>query len=58
MNGLTMPEWIAVTRQSIKQWREIHEGEIAMKELADGWDACLNALESNLASGMLQGVVK
>ena len=58
MTGLTLPEWIAVTRQSIKQWREIHEGEIAMKEWADGWEACVLSLESDMQNGLLQGVVK
>ena len=58
MTGLTLPEWIAVSRKTIHERRAIHQDERYMQEWLAGWDACLNALESDLAYGMLQGVVK
>jgi hypothetical protein len=58
MNGLTLPEWIAVSRQMIVARRDIHQSERYMQEWLTGWDDCLNALESDMANGLLQGVVK
>ena len=58
MTGLTMTEWIAVSRQTIKERRDIHQDERYMQEWLAGWDACLTALESDMQNGLLQGVVK
>jgi len=58
MTGLTLPEWIAVTRKTTKANRDLHEGERDVQQWLMGWDACLNALESDMQNGLLQGVVK
>ena len=58
MTGLNLPEWIAVSRQTIQERRDIHQGELYMQEWLAGWDACLNALERDVQNGLLQGVVK
>lgn len=58
MTGLTLPEWIAVSRKMVEDQRTLHIDERYMQKWLRGLDACLNALESDMQNGLLQGVVK
>jgi len=55
--GLTLPEWIGVSRKMIKDQRGIYQDSRCMREWLSGWEACLTALESDMKSGLVQGVV-
>ena len=55
--GLTLPEWIGVTRKMLKDQREIHQDDRYRREWINGWEACLTALEKDLKNGLVQGVV-